>query len=675
MDFFEHQERARRKSFRLVLYYILAVAAIVVSVYLVALLVFYFEAAEQSPVGLPGFRWWNPSLFSVVSTITLSIILFGSLYKIWALSSGGPAVAGLLGGLPIDPNTTDADQRRVLNVVEEMAIASGIPVPPVFLLEEKGINAFAAGYSPTDAVIGVTEGCIKNLKRDELQGVIAHEFSHIFNGDMRLNIRLMGILHGILVIGMIGELILRGALNSSSRSSRHSDKEGKGGSGVLALLFFGFMTMVIGYTGVLFGKLIKSAVSRQREFLADASAVQFTRNPAGIAEALKRIGGLSSGSRIKNGHAEEASHFFFANGVAWSFEGLFSTHPPLEERIRRIDPSFEGSFKSQELPGSQESPFYDQWDMGDSPASSFSSYPQPTGAPHPPSVVKITPEAILAGVGDITPETFAYAKVLRDSIPPILLDAVRDPFSARALVCGMMLDWKDGAVRTRQMDVMRTQCDPLIIRDLVRIYPEFQKLRPEHRLPLLELSAPALQMCSEKQFAAFHETVVNLIHTDQRISVFEFSVQHVLLKAVARKFKPVEGKRYKYTNLAQVIDPLSILLSTLAYTGADSDESARTAFEAGQGKVGDTRGALRFVDRNRLGLETFDKAMGELNQVIPKWKSRIVEGAAACVIVDGQISINEGELLRALASALECPMPPFFPGMEVRPDQVPQRAP
>ena len=387
MDFFERQDQARRSTRRLIVYFIMAVILIILSIYIAAIAIFLgFNLNADSE--LP-FEWWNSELFLWITGATVSVVVIGSLYKIFALSQGGVVVARSLGGRLIESNTPNPQERRLLNVVEEMAIASGTPVPSVFLLEkEKSINAFAAGFTPTDAVIGVTQGTLQILSRHELQGVIAHEFSHILNGDMRLNIRLIGVLNGILVIAMIGYAILRG----TSRSS--SSKKGGGG----AVLAFGAALFIIGYVGVFFGKLIKSAVSRQREFLADASAVQFTRNPDGLAGALKKIGGLVHGSRIKSSKAEEASHLFFSDGMhgkaspflsmrnhkppvqtrsAFSF---MATHPPLETRIKRIDPSFRGRFPAVHVPSKEALETRDQKELAAS-AAKPAVPTHPVGAP------------------------------------------------------------------------------------------------------------------------------------------------------------------------------------------------------------------------------------------------------------------------------------------------------
>ncbi len=348
MDFFQNQEVARKKTGRLIVYFLVAVILIIVTVYVAIAAVLRVAepaAREGAVVELPSL--WDPQLFAVVAVGTAALISGGSLYKIASLSGGGHTVAELMGGRLLHPQTSDLDERKILNVVEEMAIAAGTPVPPVYLLEnEEGINAFAAGHSPNDAVIGVTRGCVRTLSRDELQGVIGHEFSHILNGDMKLNLRLMGVLFGILLIGLSGYILLRSTSGYGVRVSNRDDD--RGGRNVLPLI--GLALYVIGYVGVFFANLIKAAVSRQREFLADASAVQFTRNSDGIAGALKKIGALEAGSAIREPRAAEASHMFFGNaGTAGQLFGLLETHPPLVERIRRLDPSFDGDFSKVRL--------------------------------------------------------------------------------------------------------------------------------------------------------------------------------------------------------------------------------------------------------------------------------------------------------------------------------------
>lgn len=327
MDFFEHQAMARKNTTALVIYFVIAVACIIASVYVASLLIFYFTGQSRLPGSPSELVLWDSKLFLYVVLGTLAVVLAGSLYKTVLLSKGGSAVAESLGGRLIDADPSDPDERKLRNVVEEMALASGLPMPKIYVLDdEPGINAFAAGHVPSDAAIGITRGGMTLLSRDELQGVIGHEFSHILNGDMRINLRIMGVLFGILALTVIGRILIY------SRGSR----------GRNPMMFVGLALIIIGALGVFFARLIQAALSRQRELLADASAVQFTRNPAGLSSALKKIGGV--GSKVGSAHAEEASHMFFENGLSKPLLGMMATHPPLEQRIRAIEPAWNGEF-------------------------------------------------------------------------------------------------------------------------------------------------------------------------------------------------------------------------------------------------------------------------------------------------------------------------------------------
>ena len=348
MDFFAQQEKTRKKTKWLVIYFILAVAAMIVAIYIASLLIFSGVQLHQHRFNdeQPQFDLWNPQIFLGVALGTIAVILIGSSYKTMALAAGGSAVSEMMGARLVSANTTDPDERKLLNVVEEMAIASGVPVPQVYVMDdENGINAFAAGHKPGDATVTVTRGCMKLLSRDELQGVIGHEFSHILNGDMRLNLRLMGTIFGILCLAIIGRILLQTA------------RGGGRSRGQNPLPILGLALLIIGYIGVFFGRLIQAAVSRQREFLADASSVQFTRNPNGITGALKKIGGLGeNGSRLAHARSEELSHMFFSNGISEAFIGLLETHPPLDERIRAFDPNFDGKFPYVRYDGRDQPP-------------------------------------------------------------------------------------------------------------------------------------------------------------------------------------------------------------------------------------------------------------------------------------------------------------------------------
>ncbi len=654
MDFFEHQARARRKTSVLVVYFLVAVVLIILSVYLaVAGVLFYGHSRSHSGTGA---TLWFPDVFMAVSVGTLIIITVGSLYKIAELSAGGEVVARALGGRPVAANTTDLRERVLLNVVEEMAIASGTPVPPVFLLDhEEAINAFAAGTSPQNAVIGITRGSIDTLKRDELQGVIAHEFSHILNGDTRLNIRLIGILNGILVIALIGYFLMR----TTSSSSSNSKKEGNG----LALL--GVCLFAIGYIGVFFGNLIKSAVSRQREFLADASAVQFTRLPDGIAGALKKIGGLVYGSRLRSPRAEEASHMFFGNGVRESFLEMLSTHPPLRERIRRIDPTFDGLF-----PDVQQISYSSQ-DVVD-PSTLATRLAARTGV-HAAAVAgaqgfAFEPAAAVAQVGAPRTEHLDYAAALVASLPAEITAAVRDPLSAVATIYALLLDDDDSKIRSIQLDYLATKADARANQETLRIAPFVAHVAAEARLPLVSMALPALKALSPNQLTAFHNDVVFLIKADHQVSLFEYAVQRLILKRLLPRLARQQPKPIKYNQLDPLLPACSGLLSTLAHSGTRDLQQATRAFELGAEKLAAGQARVTLLPRDQCDLKLIDAALDQMVAAAPMIKKQVIESCAATIGADALVTVEEGELLRVISDALDCPMPPLLlPSLSHRP--------
>ncbi|MHB8759937.1 MAG: M48 family metallopeptidase, partial [Thiobacillus sp.] len=513
MDFFEHQDQARKNTKVLVVYFVIAVVCIIASVYLASLLIFYGAHAQQQQPGAPPpeLVLWEPKLFLYVVLGTLGVVIVGSLYKTAALAKGGSAVAESLGGRLVHPNTTHPEERKLRNVIEEMAIAAGVPVPKVYVLDdEKGINAFAAGHTPGDAAIGVTRGCLTLLNRDELQGVIGHEFSHILNGDMRLNLRIMGVLFGILCLAVIGRILIY------SRGGRDRNP----------LMLLGLALIVIGAIGVFFGRLIQAALSRQREFLADASAVQFTRNPAGLSGALQRIGGV--GSQVESAHAGEASHMFFGNGLGKPFLGALATHPPLDARIRAIDPGWDGKFKTAGVKAVEtESPI-----RAANPASSRSLFPTIPGLPGARAgdagLVSnaVLMGAVLPNLGKPTPLHLRYAEELRNSFSEEVQSAAHEPLDATALVYAMLLSL-DEALRANQLTELARRAAPGIGETTAALWPEVAPIASRARLPLVNLALPALRQLRPDEFEQFSQTLQWLMESDDQIEIFEFVLQKI----------------------------------------------------------------------------------------------------------------------------------------------------
>ncbi len=637
MDFFEAQARAKKRTTRLVVLFILAVLGTILASYAVALFL-----ANQTGEYYDN-TLWRPALFGGVSLVVLLIVGLGSLSKWAQFSQGGSAVARSVGGKQIDLNTTHLAERRLLNVVEEMAIASGVPMPAVFILpDEPGINAFAAGLTTSDAVVAVTRGTMEKLNRDELQGVVAHEFSHILNGDMRLNLRITAIIFGILVLGLAGRGILWSLRGARVRSSR-SDKNG--GNVMVVILVVGLSLMLIGYIGYFFGRMIQAAVSRQREFLADASAVQFTRNPTGIGGALKKIGGYALGSSLQTSKAASIGHFFFSQAFRSNFGGLWATHPPLIERIRAIEPQFDGKF-------------YEPREVVDVAKKSFVSAglhpakpkPAPAAAPLPP----VLTAALIANAGTVSPQNVANAQTLLDAIPAELRDAAHSSADAPALVFGLLLD-SDPTVRRHQTDIVaaQTALGPDPVRTLSRLEPHLGATRAEHRLPLVQLALPALRQLSADAQKSFLQTVDTLVKADNRVSTFEFAVDKLLARSLRLASKPNEAVVQVYSFNA-VVAEISTVLSALAQS---SSGDAAQSFAAGISQLKLIEAQLRFAPLGTDGPAKLDAALDRLATASLPIKQRTLTAAAAVVSADGQLSVAELELLRAFAAALEVPLP------------------
>ncbi len=636
-NFFQQQDSARRKTFQLVVYFVLAILILIALVYWLLLVLSMHSARE--PVS-----WWQPELL-LLGALGVGLVVGGaSAFKVARLASGGQAVALMMGGEEVPGTTTDARQKQLLNVVEEMALAAGVPVPPVYVLEEPGINAFAAGYAPGDAVVAVSQGCLNYLTRDELQGVVAHEFSHILNGDMRLNIRLIGLIYGIMALSIIGRILM---LTSGGRSSGRN--ESRGGQVLL-----GLGVLVLGLVGAFFGRLIMAAVSRQREYLADASAVQFTRNPDGIGGALKKIGGLAEGSRINNPQAAEAGHMFFANAFAGEgLAGLLATHPPLVGRIRRLDPQFDGQFSEVRSVGVE----------GPRPGRvpPFAGTPRLPGLPQVPLPVLGFADEAASRVGHVDPEVISYAEALHDGMPNVLRVAAQEPFSAHALVYALLLDPR-ADLRDLQLARLKAGVEPQDFAETLRLVAPVQALPDTHRLPLLDLAMPALRQMSPRQHRAFRAQVEVLMLADHRLGLFEYTLRCVLHRHLDAQFLPQRQTRPVHSSLQKLAHPVATVLALLAWEGQPEPDQAARAFDAGmRGYIGGEH-THRLPPREECSLAEFDAALQTLNQSVPAIKRRIVVACTACILANQQVTVREAELLRAICDTLDCPLPPLIVG-------------
>ncbi len=630
MNFFQHQQQARTSTRKLILFFALAVVFLLVMTNVLVMFAFGFLDSEaQNTAGSAiTFDW---QIVAAVSVVVLSVIFIGSVYKISSLSSGGIAVAEMLGGQLLSHGSKDPDKQKVLNVVEEMAIASGTPVPPVYLIEEAGINAFAAGFTPSDAVIGVTRGTIETLDRQQLQGVIAHEFSHIHNGDMRLNIRLIGILHGILVIGIIGYYMLR--------SGMYSRKNGAGLAGL------GVGLLVIGYAGTFFGNMIKAAVSRQREFLADASAVQFTRNPDGISGALINIGASQYGSNIENPEASEISHCLFGAGMSGFYSGLFATHPPLEERIKRVKPSWDGVF------------------IANKPKSKAADVDKKSkdDLEEKKRTIAATAAVVLAGAEQLSktgqPEQahLDAAINLLDSLPAAFATAVREPYGARAVIYTLLIDNNDADIYSRQLSHIEYNADSGVPQQVAKLLEVRDQLTTEMRLPLIELALPSLRQLSLPQYELFKGIVERLIEIDGRISLFEWILKKLVFHHLQRVFVKKTAAVKRYTSKQQHVNEINLLLSVMARLDTQGDLTSSQAFDSAKQHLDDM--SLSLVPEDEISFIKLEAALEKLSTLVPLDKGDLLKACAACLTADDKVTVKEAELYRAISEVLDCPAP------------------
>ena len=647
MDFFEHQEQARRKTGVLIFYFVLAVLGIIAATYALATGILLF-VDDRGGAGVNAF--WRPEVLAWTGLGTAGIVFLASAFKTAQLSGGGAVIARELGGREIDLNTTDFHERRLLNVVEEMAIASGVPVPTVYVMDtESSINAFAAGKTTSDAVIGVTRGCMTLLTRDELQGVIAHEFSHILNGDMRLNIRLMGLLFGILFLALMGELVLRFGVRGGFNSGR---KEGAGIA--LVMLVAGLGLLAIGYLGSFFGNLIKASVSRQREFLADASAVQFTRNPDGLGGALMKIGGLKSGSKVTAPMAKDASHLFFGSAFSSS---LFATHPPLDVRVSRLLPHWKGEFSRSELPVITKQTDKNTSHLSAAPDSSHLGISQISDDS---KTIALSESEAAESMRSVHPEQVALGQQIHEALPQEWLDACHSHDGARAMIFALLLG-QDETLRNAELEILQKSCSKEIYDAVCNLFCEVGQLHSSIKFSLIDLAIPTLRRLSRKEYEAFRALTDQVIASDQQVDLFEFALLKVVKRHLDVYFNESPSPRIRYRKFNALAEETGILLSTLAALSHPGNESAMaSAFDRGSSSITSSCGlAIAFQPPEKCGLEQIERALEKFNFAIPTMKRELLIAASRSVLADEMVSSNEAELIRAIADAIGCPIPPL----------------
>lgn len=652
MDFFERQRTARADTRRLLLLFVIAVVTIVTAV-MAIVAVFLYMSDDWQGAHAQGFfmaAQGHAPMLAVVALVTLAVIAVASLVRAAQMRQGGATVARSLGGTEIPAQSRDLNHQRLRNVVEEVAIASGVPAPRIFVLEnEPGINAFAAGFGTSDAAVAVTRGTLESLNRDELQGVIAHEFSHILNGDMRLNLRLIGWLAGITLLALIGRILMR----ARGRNS-----------GGIAL--FGLALLIIGSVGLLCARLIKAGISRKREYLADASAVQFTRQTQGIAGALKKIAASGHGSKLAATDGEEISHLLFGDGVGYS--RLFATHPPLEERIRALEPSF----KLTDLTAwtrehkRVESAAAAEERLKPLPDIEFTRVRDEAGKPIPAPViiaglsadasVVVDPREVIRQIGHPVDDDYRTAELLHEHFPPALDTAAHTPEQVPALLAGLLM--ADGSVKEQQLEAVQELLGDGLLAQAAAYAAACAALHPMQRLPLAEVAFASLRRLPAVRLEHTRNMISALIAIDREVSLFEYCLAYLLRQQIDEVLWPERARSTGRRSLKASESALGALLSVLASQGHADAATAVRAFAAGIAELGHGI-APRFAPPFNW-IVALDNALPDLDRLKPAAKALLVAAMTRTVMHDDRIDVAEAELLRTACAALHCPLPPLL---------------
>jgi Zn-dependent protease with chaperone function len=659
MNFFEQQDIARRNTRVLLLFFLAAVLLLIALTNVVVAAFLWFggdyNIYSGSREGLTGFlSYFTWARFGTIGLGITTTVALVALVKWWSLSTGGKVVAEGMGGTRILPGSTNRAERRCLNVVEEMALAANMPVPPVYVLnDERGINAFAAGITPADAIVAVTRGTVDHLKRHELQGVIAHEFSHILNGDMRLNTHLAAMLKGITFIGDVGHILLR----SSNRARTGLSQRNNNGAAMLPML--GLALWLLGLVGAATAGFIKAAISRQKEYLADASAVQYTRSKDGIGDALKVIGGYIPGTLVHAARAAEMSHIFFGE-IEHRLWHVFATHPPLHKRIRRVDPSWNGEYLQRKVEHYKHRPGQARAasEVGVGRAAlvvaalaATAKRRDSTEAEGADPSTADQHEALTDADFGPSPEELEEQTARREEIPVVFVRHSHDPLGAHALIYSLVMSETE-TVRQAQQGIIEAAGITGLAEMVHTLSPGVRELGAPPRLPRLEMCLPALKSMSLNQYRLFKRTLMGLIRADAQTELHEWCLYQLVRHYLDPEFIKVKASRPRYAKLQKVAYHLRVVLSVLAHEGSGETQAV---FRLGADELGfDT---MLILPREQCGVAAFSKAVNELANCYPLLKPRMLKAMALAAGSDGQLSPVEREIIASMAAVMDCPIP------------------
>lgn len=630
MNFFEHQDKARRKTGRLVFLFLLAVVSIVGGTVGIVYGVLYYAGFQY-----PEFHHLiqTEPLWMPICAAVLFVIIAGSFIRYLQVLGGGVSVAKMVGAQPIGPNPESFEVKRFLNVVDEMAIASGVPVPKLYLLEDDSINAFVAGRKQNDTVMVVTQGALEHLNRQELQAVVGHEFSHIFHSDMLISIRLIGLLGGILAIGQVGYFMMRLSMGGRSRSK-------KGGSHA-AIILIGLGVFIIGYIGLFFGRMIKAAISRERELLADASSVQYTRDPHGLVSAFRTMKMHQSGTHLATSHSEDVNHFCFAPALGIAFKSLLATHPPLDKRIKRIDPQG----KYPQLP--RDNLTEDNTQAQKTKAQDFLPTMLAT------AMIYANAQHVKDSIGQPQEEHVDYAQAITTLIPEALRQAARDPEQVTFLLFALILP-EGHLEKSQALTGLRDEFAESAIRKIVAMKGMMHAMPQAAYLPLLELALPEFTKLKKEQQIQTYEKL-HQVMSGLEGSTFQFALSILLSKRI-QGLK--ELKAEKDIALKQAPKEIMYVLVALLKAGHQEEADQKACFEQViSSLLGQT---LPWPKVKHIKFDLLAKALTKVNSLKPLAKEKVVNACIDVVTFDEKVLVPEAELLRAICEILDTPLPPLI---------------
>jgi len=660
MNFFEQQDKARKKTISLVLYFILAILLIILFIDLLIVGTIVYSSYPDSSASIHfNFNGEDTTLvrqgnidFRVfvilallttiaVAPVVLIIIGIGTLIRLFQTRGGGQSIAQMVNARPLLTDTQDFKEKRFINIVEEMSIASGVAIPALYVMDnETAINAFVAGYHPDDTVMVVTKGALDTLDRDALQGVVGHEFSHIFNSDMRINLRLIGLLGGIFAIGQLGAFILRSLQYRSSSSSSSSNNKG---NGIFIVLILGIGLFVIGYIGLFFGRLIKAAISRQRESLADACSVQYTRNPQGLIEALTAIKSSQTGSQLKSSHAEDINHMCFGPSLHMWFSTLLASHPPIDERIHALDPH--GHLSQGRAPH---------------PVA------MPSEKPSSPQTANTFAMSIVGGVtsmseiehsiGQLSEAHVKYAKQMLDSIPDDIKVKCHDPSQADLMLYAVLMPTHDNVLCDQAESTLTNQLDKPT---LTKIHSYGQQIDAQGLatfLPIIDLTIPSLKQKSVDEKAKIITILDQLVAINP--TLFNFSAAAVIKKSIL----PASKKHLQSVKVATLLPEIGKLLSFIIGCGNASPQMSSDTFKLAMQQF--TAQAIMRTPVTVFNANEFQILLSKLNMLTPLAKEKLIRACLICIENDQKVALNEAQAIRAIAACLNCPIPPILPTIE-----------